>query len=210
MVMGYQKWHGGDGYDMDALKAATAEERTAVEAMLLNRGAKDWRDVEALAALGTLPAVEILKAATENPDPEIRTAVVRFAPNLVPDTKRVTSLIRALETAAIFGGLSQALDEAAEFHPEPVVDALFRGALKRDGETAVQFAAMLMFVYGKANDPFDWDQRPFFLRFNTENHEDRTALFRELCQKLEVDGSKYLLANPRYRLCYSFERSEVS
>lgn len=192
MLMDYQKWHDGDGYDMDALNAATAEERAAMEAMLLDRGIKDWRDVEALAALATPRADEILKAAIENPDPEIRMAVARYAPKLIPDARRVTSLIKALETAALFGGLSQALDEAAEFHPEPVVDALFRGALKRDGETAVQFAAMLMFVHGKANEPFDWGQRPFFLRFNTENHEERIAVFRELCQKLEVDASKYL------------------
>jgi hypothetical protein len=192
MVIDYEKWHDGDGYDMDALKAASGEERAAVEAMVMDRGAKDWRDVEALAALGTPRADEILRRASENPDPEIRLAVVRYAPKLVPESRRVASLISALETAVLFGGLSQALDETAEFHPEPVVDALFRGALKRDGETAVQFAAMLMFVHGKADEPFDWDQRPFFLRFNTENHQERVAVFRELCQKIEVDASKYL------------------
>ncbi len=208
MTIDYEKWHDGDGYDMDALKAATAEERAAMEAMLLNRGAKGWRDVEALAALGTPRADEILKAASENPDPEIRMAVVRYAPKLVPEAKRVTSLVKALETAALFGGLSQALDEAAEFHPEPVVHALFRGALMRDGETAVQFAAMLMFVYGKASDPFDWGQRPFFLRFNTENHEERSAVFRELCLKLEVAASKYL--SPSTVPAILRERSGVS
>jgi hypothetical protein len=192
MVMDYQKWHDGDGYDMAALKAATAEERAAIETMLLNRGAQDWRDVEALAALGTPQADKVLKRAIEDPNPEIRMAVVRYAPKLVPDERRVASLVRALQTATLFAGLSQALDEAAEFYPEPVVDALFQGALKRDGETAVQFAAMLMFVHGKANEPFDWDQRPFFLRFNTDNRDERIAVFRELCEKLQVDASKYL------------------
>jgi len=192
MVMSYEKWHDGDGYDIDALKAATAEERSGIETLLLLRGAKDWRDVEALAALGTPRADEILKTAIESPDPEIYLAVARYAPQLVPDAKRVASLVKALGTATLFGGLSQALDQVAEFHPKPVVDALFQGALKRDGETAVQFAAMLLFVHGKANDPLDWEQRPFFLRFNTENREERTKVFRELCQRVNVDASEYL------------------
>jgi len=192
MVIDYEKWHDGEGYDIDALKAATPAERTAIETLLLNRGAQDWRDVEALAALGTPRANALVKSAVDSPDPEIRMAVVRHAPNLLSSTKRVTSLVRALETARLYGGLSQALDEAAELHPKEVVDALLRGALKRDGETAVHFAAMLMFIYGKAKEPFEWDQRPFFLRFNTNDQQERTAVFLELCQKIEVNPSPYL------------------
>ncbi|HEY1755142.1 MAG TPA: hypothetical protein VGG72_07070 [Bryobacteraceae bacterium] len=197
MAMNYEKWHDGVGYDIAALKEAAGEERGAIETLLLDQGAqgvKDWRDVEALAALGTPRANELLKTAVDNPDPEIRLAVARFAPHLVPDAKRIASLVRALETAVLFGGLGKALDEAAAIHPQPVVDALLRGALNRDGETAVNFAAMLMFVHGKANAPFDWDQRPFFLRFNTEDRDERTAVFLELCQKIEVDPSGYLRA----------------
>jgi hypothetical protein len=71
------------------------------------------------------------------------------------------------------------------------VNALFRGVLHRDGETAVLFAALLMFVHGKATSAFDWDQRPFFLRFNTQNTAERRAAFHELCDKIGVDGSAY-------------------
>jgi hypothetical protein len=84
------------------------------------------------------------------------------------------------------------MDEAAEFHPKEVVEVLFHGVLHRDGEAAVQFAALLMFVHGKADSQYDWDQRPFFLRFNTENKKEREAAFVELCEKIGVDSSDYL------------------
>ena len=128
MVMDYEKWHDGIGYDLATLKTATPEERRAIETLLIRHGVKDWRDVEALAALGTPQAGEFLKAALHAPDPAISLAVARYAPELVLHTKRVAALIKALETAQFFGGLSQALDEAAEFHPKEVVEALFRGA----------------------------------------------------------------------------------
>ena len=47
-------------------------------------------------------------------------------------------------------------------------------------------------VFGKAKEPFDWKQRPFFLRFNTEDRKERVEVFRELCQKLEINSEKYL------------------
>jgi hypothetical protein len=73
-----------------------------------------------------------------------------------------------------------------------VVDALLHGALRREGEEAVHFAALTMFIYGKATSPFDWDLRPFFLRFNTPDRKARETVFRELCAKIDVDPSDYL------------------
>jgi hypothetical protein len=192
MVIDYEKWHDGIGYDLDAIAAATPAERSAIETLLLQRGAKDWRDVEALAALNTPRADVALRAASGNADPEICLAVAQHAPHLVPQTERIASLVRALQTSSLGGGLSQALDQAAEFHPKPVVDALFHGALHRDGESAVSFAGLLLFVHDKASSPFDWDQRPFLLRFNTQNQQQRQSAFVELCAKIGADPREYL------------------
>jgi hypothetical protein len=57
---------------------------------------------------------------------------------------------------------------------------------------AVQFAALLWFVYGKADNPFDWDRRPFFVRFNTPDRSEREAVFVDLCQNTGVASSDYL------------------
>ena len=184
MEIDYYKWHDGVGYDLDAIRAASPQERTAIEAILLNRKMADWRDAEALAVLGAPTANDALRAALPHVNAQIRAAIVRSAPQLISEDERTATLVRALENATLYEGLSQALDEAAEFHPKEVVDALFRGVQQRDGETAVLFAAMLMFVHGKAASPFDWDQRPFFLRFHTQNQAERDALITELHAKL--------------------------
>jgi hypothetical protein len=186
MAIDYYKWHDGDGYDLDAIAAASPEERAVIEDILLNRKMADWRDAEALAALDTPSGNDALRAAFFHVDAQIRAAIVRCAPKLITDHERTESLVRALENATLGGDLSQALDDAADFHPKEVVDALFRGVQQRDGQTAVLFAAMLMFVHGKADEPFDWNQRPFFLRFNTQNRAERDAVVAELRAKVAV------------------------
>ena len=191
MVMDYEKWHDGIGYDLTVLQAATAAERGEIERLLVARGISDWRDVEALAALGTPAALAALERALASGNTEIRLAVMQHAPGLPSYEQRVATLVAALETAELFGGLSQALDEVPAFHPPPVLGALFRGALDRGGDVAVHFAAMLTFLHGKADEPFDWEQRPFFLRFHTEVRSEREDVFRELCGKIGVDAGKY-------------------
>jgi len=192
--MNHETWHDGIGYDLGALHAATPAERREIETQLLARGASDWRDVEALAALGTPAALAALRDALATGGTELRLAVMRRAPHLVSDEQRTAILVQALQTAEFFGGLSQALGELPGFHPTPVLDALFRGALERGGDAAVHFAAMLAFLHGKADEPFDWDQRPFFLRFHTEVRSEREAVFRELCTLVGVPAGTYVEA----------------
>jgi hypothetical protein len=73
-----------------------------------------------------------------------------------------------------------------------VKEALIEGLLSREGDVATLFAAMLFYLYGKAKEPFDMEQRPFFLRFNTENKQERVQAFRELCRQLNINPEKYL------------------
>ena len=79
-----------------------------------------------------------------------------------------------------------------DFHPPAVVETLFHQALSGDGEAAVHFAALLFYLHGKAKEPFDWDHRPFFLRFNTSDRNERRAAFKELCETVGVDVAKYM------------------
>jgi hypothetical protein len=192
MVIDYEKWHDGIGYDLTLLKEANPKERAAIEALLLPRKTDDWRDVEALAALDTPKARQALRTAMKNGKAEIRSAVMRHAPGLVPDSQRKASLIQSLKTADFYAGLSQALDQVAEYHPPEVVRELFRGVLERKGDVAIHFAAMLMFIHGKAKTPFDWNLRPFFLQFDTVTAAEREARFRELCDKIGVNAGDYL------------------
>ncbi|HLU40367.1 MAG TPA: hypothetical protein VK081_13360 [Planctomycetota bacterium] len=192
MAIDYEKWHDGVGYDLAALRAATARERQEIEALLLARGVRDWRDVEALAALDSDAARHALRAAFAAGDPAVRLAVQRHAPHLVHEDERTAALVEALRTAELYGGLGEALDEAETFHPQPVIDALFAGVLERDGEVAVLFAALLTFLHGKADSAFDMEQRPYFLRFHTEDRAERVAMVRDLCARLGVAAERYV------------------
>jgi hypothetical protein len=192
MVIDFEKWHDGVGYDLEALREMSRAELAAIEAMLLARGMNDWRDVEALAQFKTSAAHAALRAAMKHPNAEVRNAVMRYAPDLISNSARIASLVDALQTAELFGGLSLTLDQVADFHPAPIVEALFNGALERTGDVAVHFAAMLCFIHGRAAEPFDMAQRPFFLRFNTDNRAERETVFRELCEKIGVDAARYL------------------
>lgn len=192
MVGNYERWHDGIGYDLNLLRAASPDERVEIENLLVSRPVENWRDVEALAALDSPRARVLLRQALRSRNHEVATAIARHAPGLVAADERTATLVAALEGAEFYGGLTQALAQVEEFHPPKIVDALFRGALVRDGGTAVHFAAMLIFLHGKAKSSFDWDQRPFFLRFNTECRPEREAVFGELCAKVGVAAGKFL------------------
>lgn len=187
MVIDYDKWHDGIGYDIDIINQAAPEELVEIENLLVNRGVSDWRDVEALAALNSPRAKVLLRKALQSHKTEIRTAVIRHAPDLLSNAERTELLVNALQRARSFEGLDQTLQQVEAFHPPEVIHALLRGVLERDGETAVHYAAMLMFLHGKAESSFDWEQRPFFLQFNTDHRAEREKNYRELCAKIGVE-----------------------
>ena len=192
MVIDYEKWHDGIGYDLEIIRNATPEERAEIEQLLLSRAISDWRDVEALALIDSPRAQTALKKTLRHSDIRVRTSVLDYAPHLVPDDERTAALVTALQSAEFYGGLTQALDHVEEFHPPEVLDALLRGVLNRAGDVAVHFAAMLMFLHGKANEAFDWDQRSFFLEFNTDDGAERRKRFRELCERIGINAEEMI------------------
>lgn len=185
MAMNYERWHDGIGYDLELLRSATAEERAQIDELLINHGVKDWRDVEALAEINSPRAQLILREAFLTGSDQVRVALLRHAPELFSEQQRTTALVSALEHADVYEGLSQALLLVDDFHPPQVIEALLRGVLVRDGATAGEFAAMLLFLHGKASSPYDMAQRPFFLKFQGG---DRQVLCRELCERIGIPG----------------------
>jgi len=188
----HEKWHDGIGYDLDAIREASPEERASIEDRLLQRGARNWRDVEALAVLDSPRARNALRSAIDSHDHQVALSVARHAPDLLDDETRAALIVRGLEQATVYAGLTQALSLAEGFHPAPVIEALLHGIVRRDGGVAVHFAALLMFLHGQADSAFDMDQRPYFLTFKTRDSTARAAAFRELCGKIGVEAQKYL------------------
>jgi hypothetical protein len=192
MKVTFDMWHDGEGYDLDALEEVPESECKAIEKLLIKHKPRDWRDIEALALFDSPAAREAIIAALKHSDPKVRREAMKQAPEKISPAKREALLINALKTKGLYSGLSEALDEVEEFHSPKVINTLLRGALDRDGEAAVHFAAMLYFLHGKSKEPFDWAHRPFFLKFHTSDRAERKALFRELCATIGVDVKKYL------------------
>lgn len=128
MQIDYAKWHDGVGYDISLIHKANAQERTAIETLLLERctqGFLDWRDIEAFAALGSTDA---LLAASRCGKHEIEVAVIDYAADYLSDSQKNEILIRALAHAEIGSGLAEAL-RAARKHPTPEVLAALRNGI---------------------------------------------------------------------------------
>lgn len=192
MIMTFDMWHDGIGYDLAALQAIPPDELPAIEAHLIANQPRDWRDIEALAQIDSPQARAAITAALQDKDPQVRRVAERYSEQPLDTAEREALLLESLQNGVFFGGLSATLDMVEEFHPPAVVDALLYGALKREGEVAVHFAAMLYFLHGKSQEAFDWNHRPFFLRFHTTDTEEREAVFRELCETIGVDYRQYL------------------
>ena len=77
--------------------------------------------------------------------------------------------------------------DLARSHPTPRVKrALLDCARLTDPTTRVNAAAMLMYLCGKAEEPFDWNQRPFFLRFGTADNQELRVAWTELRERTGV------------------------
>jgi hypothetical protein len=189
----YEAWHDGVGYDLDALRALEGADQAEAERFLLERAGSDWRDLEALLALGTPAARDAVVDQLRTGRLEQRLWAAKYLgddPNLQED--REAAVVAGLGEAIFYGGLSVALDLATELRTPAMVEALFRASLRDEGEAAVQAAARLAFIHRKAKEEFDWELRPLFLRFNTADRGERTRAFRDLCKLCGVDPAPYL------------------
>lgn len=191
----YERWHEGIGYDLEALHELDPDEAIRVEHWLLARAGNDWRDLEGLLAVGTPAAKAAVVEQLRHGKLEQRLWAARKLaddPSVAAD--REAAVVEGLRSALIYGGLSLALDIATDERTPAMVEALFRAALRDEGEAAVHAAARLAFIHGKAKEPFDWELRPLFLRFHTQDHAEREVVFRELCSLCGVDPEPHLAA----------------
>jgi hypothetical protein len=191
MKIGFDEWHDGIGYDLDALAGVTPDERVRIEAMLLARESDDWRVVEALTALNTPNAIAAVRSALQAEDPVVRLAAARELHEqgqLADLTEVVTGALRSANSSAF----SQAIDMIGWHTVRGAEPELLRLCAHGTGENACHCAAMLFYLHGLSEEAFDWNHRPFFLRFNTDDRGEREAAFRELCGKVGVDPTAYL------------------
>jgi hypothetical protein len=188
MNMTVEKWREGIGFDLAALKEVTDSERDSLVRTLAERLEEDgdWREIEALGAIGTPEATDVIRHAVEHGSPEIRLRAAEQLTKMNEPADLESAIIEALRKTSLFGGLSEALDMAEE-HPSPrIQETLLDLALNGDEEQRIHCAALALYLGGKADEAFDWNHRPFFLRFADNDRRVQIEAYKELCVRLGV------------------------
>jgi len=188
MEMNYEKWHDGIGYDLDALEKMTPEELKSVETML--KGRSDWRDVEALAAIGSDDSIESLKRSLKASDPRTRVHAAEklHERGMFPGIDKF--IADELHHAPDLPDASVVLDLAQE-HDTPRVRKALLWCAKHHDSIGPHAVGLLYYFAGISDEAFAWNHRDFFLRFLKAKPKDRAAAFAELCGELKLDPKSF-------------------
>lgn len=189
----YDRWHDGDGYDLEALARIDAAERGEVVHILAGRDAT-WRDVEALEHVDIPPArMAIARALRDSDSADTRLAAAEALDRMgtldQPLDEIIAREIRSL--GDLEDGCTRALLMAEE-HPTEAVQRALLEASRAGTDCSMHCAGLLCYLAGAGEEPFDWNLRPLLLRLGPDESEaERAAAFTELCAlvKRHPDGS---------------------
>ncbi|MDP3491615.1 MAG: hypothetical protein Q8R82_00760 [Hyphomonadaceae bacterium] len=179
-VLDYDKWKEGTPYDLAALKDVTPEERDLIVDELCAIASLDWRDVEALRALGTEKAIKrVGKAAEKQTD---GAGIEAFMDDIAAHgwTEDIeTRFIEKLERAASMTGALDRLYEIAEAHPTPaVLEQLMRNArISSDSTVRYSMGGFLLELTGHIDTRYTFDPniRPHLLDLNSDDYKTYKA-----------------------------------
>ena len=200
MVIGYEQWHDGIGYDLEALAQMTEAERQAVGKVLTARVRSreaEWRDTEALAALGGAEAKAALRRTMETGDLETQLHAARELDAMGEKVDIEKIIAKVLKRGGFGQGVSMALMLVPEYDSPYMHKVLLECAQEGDRTVRVHAAAMCLYLAGLAKEPFEWAQRPFFLQFGVEDIAVRQKAYAELCQRLDAAAKTRTTKKPR-------------
>jgi hypothetical protein len=189
MQIGYEQWHDGVGYDMDAFATMTPSEREEAAAEARAKSNLDWRDMEILGAHGGQNSIERLRHLLVDGTPSSAGWALRVlidtghTPGSVPDVQ----LAHILERIQTVDEVMPALD-LAEHHGGPMTRLqLLRGIQFRPA-ISVNFADTLLKICGVGGDmpAFDPQLRPIILQLLRRDASRDTAL-AEICRLIGID-----------------------
>ena len=188
LELDFERWHDGDGYDLEALAEIDQSERGDAVHMLAQRE-PTWREIEALETIDIPPAFMAIKRALRESDSiDTRLAAAESLANLGKlDEPLDAVLAREIRSLDANDGCTRALLMAEQHPTDAVKHALLEASQKRTA-SAMHCAGLLCYMTGVGKEPFDWDLRPLFLRLGPEEpEEDRDSAFRELCAMVHMD-----------------------
>jgi hypothetical protein len=191
MVMDHGRWRDGDPYDLDALDELTTEESSSVAAQISAKRRLDWRDVEALARIGTDDAVARIRRAADEQSDDGGAAALRCAADADWTAGSEARLIAQLKSARLMETSLDTLFEIAEAHPSPAVRAALL-ALATQGDESVRYAfgAFLVYLAGRADEWYGLNEefRPRLLDLKSDIAETRAEAADWLRSMILADG----------------------
>jgi hypothetical protein len=179
MTIGYDEWHDGIGYDLLALDEMTEPEKRLAAGLLIPRAAQDWRDLEALDRLATAEAIAAIVRVRQHRDPQIRLRAHEYGPEPT-EAEWETAIVASLDSAELYGGLTQALDCAVSHPSEAVEEKLWDKVRDPESGVAYHCAAALCCIHGVIDSMVDDSRRKLFLRIGQPESGDRTQAIQEL------------------------------
>ena len=191
LELDYDRWHDGQGFDLESLARIDESERGDVVWELACRD-PTWREIEALEQIDIPPASMAIKRALANSESiDTRLAAAAALDRLEkldePADAILAREIRNLTDTA--DGCTRALLMAEEYPTDSVKQALLAASRART-ECAMHCAGVLCYLAGVGKEPFDWDLRPLFLRLGPDEPEaDRAEAFAELCALVKMEPS---------------------
>jgi HEAT repeat protein len=182
------EWRDGIGFDINSLQKVLDSERNALVKILAERleTNPDWREIEALVAIGTPAAKEAIRRAVEHGNRETRLYAAEQLAKMDEPENLERVIIETLRMTSLGSGLSKAID-MAEKHPSPrIQEALLDLALNGNEDQRIHCAALALYLGGKTKEAFDWNHRPLFLKFGDDDRKVQIEAYTELCERLGV------------------------
>ena len=192
-TIGYEQWHDGIGYDLEAFEQMTQPERDAEGEAAAALEDPDWRDIEILGAHGGKKYYARLRDLLTHSSIETRAQALGTlidhdqTPGSVADVQ-LAHIIDAIDNDDD-EGMTQALLLAEEHAGPRSKLAMLRGAQEKPA-LSLHFASALLDMAGLSDDmaAFDPKFRPLLLRLLPDNDEaDRKAAFKAVCKLLGID-----------------------
>ncbi|HWB19946.1 MAG TPA: hypothetical protein VG711_06575 [Phycisphaerales bacterium] len=187
----YEKWHEGEGYDLNAFAQMTSEEREAEVQSICDMPSPDWRDLQVLRVHNTKQSIDRLRSLLARASMDVRVYALRelikggHTPGSVADVQ-LAHLLNEMQDDDT--GLTQALLIAQNYAGPMSRLALLHGARKHSS-VALHFASALLDLAQLSDDlaGFDPKFRPALLKLLPEcTQEERAAAFSKICAWLNI------------------------
>lgn len=180
MIIDYGKWRDGEPYDIAALADVSDDERNILSDEICEKSSLDWRDVEALRALGTPKAIaRVARAAERQHDgggAEALLTEIESGGWTEASEKRVIEMLEHMESMT---GASDRLYDLCEHHQTPaILKQLMRNArIQSDPTMRYSSGAFLLYLAGHVDSRyvFDTEHRPHLLDLNSDDYKTYKA-----------------------------------